>query len=923
MDRIVGREPELERVCSFVGEAAGAGVLVVEGEAGIGKTTLWLAGVEAAAETGALVLRARPVEAEAKLSFSGLCDLLGDHAEEAMTRLPEPQRRALEVALMLEAPVGGAPVAPATAVAVLSVIRALSRERRVVVAIDDVQWLDAPSGAAVGYAARRLAREPVRFLFALRREPGGVVPAALEPLGRDEGLTWLAVGPLSLSATQRLLHTRLGIVLARPVLRRLHEAASGNPFMALELARAVAAAGEPPAPGEPLPASDEMRELVRGRLAGLAPEVFDVLLAAAMLAAPSVERLEAAVPAASGALRSALGARLVALEGERVRFAHPLFAAGVVELAGERRRREMHRRLADVVEDGEERALHLALSAEDPDDGVAAVLDDAAGAAAARGAPEAAADLLERAWRLTPPERSEERERRRLDASMHYWIATDQARAAALLEDAVASLAPGPHRARALARLARLREHAALPREALELDRRAIAEPGHDLQARAEAHENIAWTLLFQRRELRAAARHARAGVALAEAWGDPAELMDANSALGQIEFLLGGGLPSAAMERALELARHVPETRSLRLATVHAALLLLCADRLDEARTGYEQARRYAVARGDEWGVSWLCMRLALVDCLAGRWARARQEVEQGLALTDDASRWLSRVGLVAMRALVAAVQGDAELARETGSEAAEQASAESVGIALQPALWALGLVELSLGDARAAEQHLARLWELAEDAGIADPGERRFAGDLIETWLALGRTDDALRPIEWLERRGRELGRPSALAVAARGRGLLAARAGEPGDAVAHFDRALAEHARAPLPFEHARTRLALGGVLRRAGRKRDARASLTEARAAFHELGAALWAARAEDELRRISGRAPGPRALTPAEQRVAALVAEGRTNREVAAALFVSERTVESHLSHVYGKLGLRSRTELAGRYGDSE
>jgi DNA-binding CsgD family transcriptional regulator len=582
----------------------------------------------------------------------------------------------------------------------------------------------------------------------------------------------------------------------------------------------------------------------------------------------------------------------------------------------------MHRRLADVVEDSEQRALHLALSAEGPDEAVAAALEEAARAAVGRAAPGAAADLLERGLRLTPVARVDDAERRRHDASMLHWIAGDDVRASALLEDAVGSLEPGPHRALALTRLARLRKHAGWLSASVELDRRALAEPGNDLQARSEAHEDIAWALLFQRRDLPQAARHARAGAELSEKLGEPAQLMDALSALGQAEFLLGSGLPSPAMERALALAGRAPGTRTLRLATVHAALLLTCADELDRARASYEEARHHALARGDESAASWVLMRLALVDCLAGRWGRALEHVHAGLDITGATAQWLSRLALLAMEALIMALRGDAERARQLGRAAVELGEQRAAGVVLHPALWALGTLELALDNPIAAERQLSRLWQLTEAAGIADPGERRFAGDLIETWLALGRPDDALRPIEWLELRGRELRRSSALAIAGRGRGLLAAEAGKLDDALAHFDQALAEHARAPLPFEHARTMLALGGVLRRAKRKREARARLTEALATFNELGALLWAARAEEELSRISGRAPGPGGLTPAEQRVAALVAGGRTNREVAAALFLSERTVESHLSHVYGKLGVRSRTELAARYANS-
>jgi hypothetical protein len=191
--------------------------------------------------------------------------------------------------------------------------------------------------------------------------------------------------------------------------------------------------------------------------------------------------------------------------------------------------------------------------------------------------------------------------------------------------------------------------------------------------------------------------------------------------------------------------------------------LLLTCADELDRARARYEEARHHALARGDESAASWVLMRLALVDCLAGRWGRALEHVHAGLDITGATAQWLSRLAPLAMEALIMALRGDAERARQLGRAAVELGEQRAAGVVLHPALWALGTLELALDNPTAAERQLSRLWQLTEAAGIADPGERRFAGDLIETWLALGRPDDALRPIEWLELRGRELRRAS----------------------------------------------------------------------------------------------------------------------------------------------------------------
>jgi DNA-binding CsgD family transcriptional regulator len=904
MGPIVGREQELADLQAALA-ARGPRVHVIEGEPGIGKTTIWRAAIEG---SGALVLRARPVEAEARLAFGALCDLLGEVAPGALAELPDPQRLALEQALLLTGGDSARPEPKAALIGTLNLLRLLAAERRVVVAVDDVQWLDADSAAAIAYAGRRLTSENVHLLLAMRSGP---LPPAFESLLRGEPVTRVRVGPMSLGAVHHIVHTRLGTTLPRPLLRRIHESAGGNPLMALELARAVIAAGEPPAPGEPLPAPDEIRAVVRNRVAGMPRATLDALLAAALLATPTLDVLDEA------ALAPALDAQLVRHEGGRLAFTHPLFASAVVELASPAVRRVMHRRLAEIVADREQRALHLALAAEGPDADIADALDVAAEHAASRGAPEAAAHLLERAIAMTAPEATDARERRRHEASLHHWVAGDEERAAALLEDALDSLEPGPHRALALSRLGRVRKYAGWLPVAERLDREALAEAGDDLRVRAEAEENTAWTLLMGRADVPRAAHHARAAVELARELDDLELLADALSALSHAEFLLGGGLPSEAIEEALLLEHMTPKARIGSLARMHHGLLLTCADDLTAARREYERTLEDARTRGDEWASTWMLMRLALVEHLAGRWAVARGHVAAGLDVTGRDARWISSIGLLAAGALVDASAG-ADGARDAAARAVAMADERAAGYALNIALWARGHIELANADPAAAEPHLALLWERARRAAIEDPGERRFAGDLIETWVALDRAGDATEVVEWLEARGRELRRSSALALAARGRGLLAARSGATDDAVGHLERALAEHERTELPFERARTLLALGGVLRRARRNRAAREALGAAGAIMRELGATPWTDRADDELARISGRQPSANGLTPAEARVAALVAEGHSNREVAAALFLSERTVESHLSRVFSKLGVRSRGQLTVR-----
>ena len=913
-DPIIGREDELDSVRVFFSSARGGpAALLLEGDAGIGKTTLWAAGMAAAgAEPNRRILRARPAEAETAMSFAGLADLLVDVLDAALAELPAPQRHALEVALLLEP---GGPRAPdhrAVGAGFLGAVRALACDGPLLVAIDDVQWLDPPSAAAVAFALRRLTDERVDFLLAQRLAPEAPLALGLDRPPAELELLRVRVEALSFAALQRLLRSRLGASFPRPALRRIHETSGGNPFFALELGRALGQA-EGLEPGEPLPVPDELRLLVRRRLAGLPAATADALLAAALMVQPTLARLEAALGAQPGsALEPAVDAHVVRLDGERLRFTHPLLASGLVEGVDLQTRRALHRRLAEIAADPEERARHLALGAEGPDESIAATLADTAVLAAARGAPQAAADLAERAARLTPPGLEEERAGRMADAGWHTWQAGDAPRARALLEEALAECPSGAVRARALDKLVRLEVQTGDRRAVPALYRAALAEAGQDLQLRADLEEILGWGLLLLREDLPAAARHGRSAVALAERIEDPALLSEALSVQAQSEFLLGGGLPSAPMERALALQWSDPAERAMRHPKIHSALLLQCADRFDEARELLEEMRRRALVRGDESALPWISMRLSNVELFAGSWERSLEHAEVGHDHGGQESLLLCTL------AVVAAHLGREAEARAALEQALPRCEALGDGVGSRQGRWALGHLALSLGDAEHAERVLGELWRDSLTAGIVEPGENRYLLDLAEALVALGRLDEADEIAAELERRGSELARPAVLAVAAHCRGVVACARDELDRGLRELEHALVFHDRVTLPFHRARTLLALGAAQRRSRRRRDARATLEHARAALEELGASLWVPRAADELARIGGRAPSDGQLTPSEQRVADLVAEGRTNREVAAALVVTERTVETHLSHIYRKLGVRSRTELSRR-----
>jgi DNA-binding CsgD family transcriptional regulator len=324
------------------------------------------------------------------------------------------------------------------------------------------------------------------------------------------------------------------------------------------------------------------------------------------------------------------------------------------------------------------------------------------------------------------------------------------------------------------------------------------------------------------------------------------------------------------------------------------------------------------AIARGDEGSAPMVLAQLAQAEYLAGRWEEAARVAGEGFELSQQTGQRPMEAYSLATRALVRASLGLEEEARADAERALELAGERGMAAARIHGVWALGVLELSLGRADEVVRLLAPERERLLAAGVGEPGTIRFVPDEIEALVLLGRFDEAEGRLAWLSERGRSLDRVSALVAADRCEGFLHAGRGDGEQALAAFERGLARPGVAAVPFERARTLLGLGAAQRRSKQKARARATLEQALAAFEELGAAIWAAQARTELESIGGRT-SESGLTPAETRVAALVAEGKTNREVAAALFVTEHTVEFHLSRIYRKLGVRSRAELARRF----
>ena len=553
---LVGRDEELAVLHAFVREGEGeSSALVLDGEAGIGKTTLFEATLAGAREHGFAVFSCRPAGAETAFSFAALADLLKPLLPEGLERLPVPQRRALSAALLLEEADGSAPDERAIAFAVSKLLG--EQDGPLLVAVDDVQWLDAASASVLAFAARRLAAAPVAILAARRSSGDEAAPLGLDRAFADERLRRLRLGPLSLGATHRLLRERLGVSFPRPTLVQLHDTSGGNPFYALELGRALDRSGARAATGERLTVPTSLTELVSARLAALPEEVRELLEPLAVLGEPTVSIVEAMTSeptTVSERLRVAQAAGIVQLNEAHVRFSHPLLSAQVEAELDPDRRRSLHRRLAALVGDQEERARHLALGARAPSAKVADELETASASAASRGASGAAAELAELSVSLTPAAAGDLGRRRRqlLAADLHY-ASGDAERSRLILEPLLEQLQPGVERARVLLRLGRQADDFERSERLLE---QSFVDAAPDPRLRAEIVIALNVTV-FLRRGPAAAVKMARELAHVVEESGD---LVLLAIFLARLSFseLIAGEVSPGLLERALELEQQV-----------------------------------------------------------------------------------------------------------------------------------------------------------------------------------------------------------------------------------------------------------------------------------------------------------------------------------------------------------------------------
>jgi len=618
-------------------------------------------------------------------------------------------------------------------------------------------------------------------------------------------------------------------------------------------------------------------------------------------------------------LQAAAAQGVVEFGGDRVRFSHPLFASAIYSGAPAARRRAVHRRLGEIAPAVEERARHLALACEEPDDHVAAELDRAARAAADRGAPGVAAELAELAVRLTPADQLQARWRRRTRAGRYLLRAGDLARAERDLDALVAEMPAGHDRAHALLVLGKVvtfEERAS----GIAMLEKALDDAGADPVLQARIHIEMTG---IQYDHLADAAMHAEAGLALAQQLPHPGLLGAALVAKVTHDLWLGRGLDLELAARALELEREVRPAGVRERSTFGLAVCFKHADRFDQARVMFQDSLRAAQDEGDESSLPGVLAHLADLECWAGNWAQAEQYALESWQAAEQVEHRVWRTEQLYVRSLIDAHLGRIDAARaaaEEGLSAAATAQTTWMSILFYGVL---GFAELTGGTLAAAEISLSKSVDLADVIGLAEPAAWRFHANHIEAVIGLGDLERAERLVADLERRGHGTGRHWTLATSARCRALLLAACGDTDGAVQALDEALGHHQQLAMPFELGRTLLVMGQVQRRAKRKRIAKEHLEHALAIFESLPSPPWAQRARSELSRVGLRPPAPLALTATEERVAALAASGHTNRQVAQALFLSPRTVEANLARIYRKLGIASRAELGAAIGRTE
>jgi DNA-binding CsgD family transcriptional regulator len=901
-----GRHEECAAIDRLLADASElrSGALVVRGEVGVGKSALLAYAADRASET-MRVLWGAGVESESELAFAALHQLVRPvlrHVE----RLPGPQATALRGAFGLATTEGTDRFL--IGVGALSLLAEVAEERPLICLVDDAQWLDQPSTDALSFAARRLEAEGIVLLVAAR---DGDLHAFTAPSFEALRLTGLDA-----DAAGELLTEQSPAGLAPEVRARLIEATQGNPLALLELPRSLSAdqlAGRAPLP-DPLPVSAGVERVFLERVRRLPEPTQTLLLAAAaeQTGDPAVIlRAGRALGSGVQALGMAEAAGLLRIAEGRIRFHHPLVRSAVYRGAKLDQRQAIHQALAAALpgeEHADRRAWHRAAAAIEPDPDVADELERSAGRARRRSGYAAAARALERSAELTTAE--EPRSRRLADAADAAWLAGQPDRALGLLDRAAAGVS-GP----------RLRADVAHLRGVIELRRGVPADAFTILAAGSAEIAPVdpvkALAMLLPASE--AATYAGDVGLTI-EAARRAAALPRGEQRIDQFTLGLLVGIGSILegdtargaplLREAIVLAQTFDDPGRLGFAGAAARYLG------DDTATHDFYARAVARARatGELVLLPYLLESLAVAEVAAGRYVAATASASEGLRLARETGQESSVCRNLSTLALLAALLGRGDACRSSAAEALERAVSRGLRLQAASATWALALLDLAAN--RPAEA-LDRLGTLAGGSETGHPVIALLSvPDLVEAAVRADQTERGQTALAGFEQWAAHTAPPWALALVPRCRGLLSAGAA----ADRHFTEALRLHGLSSRPFDRARTQLLYGEALRRARRRVDAREHLRAAFTTFERLGASPWAERARTELR-VSGETARQRdpstldQLTPQELQVVRFVGQGATNREVAAQLFLSPRTIDYHLRQIFTKLGISSRAEL--------
>jgi DNA-binding CsgD family transcriptional regulator len=887
--------------------------LVIAGEAGAGKSTLWRAGAEAATGAGHRVLRSEPSAAEADLSFAVLSDLLTEALPAVARQIPDPQREALEIALLLRPAGPEPPTARAVGLAVLAALRGLTATGPVLVGIDDVQWIDEDSLDALTFAFRRVDHGPLGLLAAARTEaPADPLTAVSPP--PPEGWRGLVAAvpaqtidlvPLDHWQVQRLLSRTVSAAQARTVARQ----SRGNPFWAIEVAASLQDSDTP------LPAlARTLTERLARSLSETAGEALAVVAGAGRITVADALAALSHVEDPPAALDEAVLAGVVVETGDRLAPAHPLIGAAAIEALPPGRRQRLYRQLAGTAVSPERYAHFAALAAgPGPDSAVADALDAAAASAHGRAGNAEAAQFADQAVAFTPGPDQAALVRRRIRAGELLFLAGDVHRSLGHLETLDLCDLDTADLERALPLRIDMTDVVHGRAAAAAVVASAAEEAGPDPRRRAlvlALASDTVYGIPGRRRDL------ATEAIRCAEAAGpvaDPA-LHRALLNLMVDKVVAGEGLDTGLLKRAERLEARV-QTVLYDSADLHRGLWSRYVEDLDTAREALQRSIARAREAGDDFAVWTFLSYLAATEEMAGDYPAARAAI----AASDATAAWydwpMSPWQLEPRSQLLIAA-GDLDAAV---SLADEQLADRSDTAAAFIRTLIQGRATAWRVDAAAAARHFEQAARYADELGFADPAVRqRVDPVLAEAYVAEGRPADALRISARLREIGERLQRPAWTGAASRIDALAAARSGDLDAAAASARAAVAAYEMTPLRFELARSLLVLGQIERRRKARKRSRSALVRARDLAAEIGHRPLETRIERELPRVAAARAGDE-LTVTEQRVAELIAAGTTNRDAAAALFVSVRTVETHVAAIYRKLGVRTRAELARRY----